>query len=59
MRVLNLTGMSKGQVSDMAKELDEVVAGFRPPAFESRPLYLLSVFGSTPSASAAWKAEGW
>jgi hypothetical protein len=43
----------------MAKELDEVVAGFRHRPLDQGSLYLLTVFGSTPSASAAGKAEGW
>lgn len=36
-QALGLTGMSKSQVSEMAKELDEVVESFRNRPFDQGP----------------------
>lgn len=39
---LGINNLSKSQVSDMAKELDEMVADFRARPLDSRPYYYLS-----------------
>lgn len=55
-QALGLTGMSKSQVSDMAKELDEVVESSATVLLTKAPT---PSCGWTPSANAVARAAGW
>jgi putative transposase len=53
-QAMGIEGISKSPVSEMAKELDQMVETFR-----SRPPAPTRTSGSTPSCSAAGRAAGW